>query len=121
MTDRELNLKMLDLCGERYVPVPGAKILYIAKSDQGGTTKWDPVKSWDQVNRYVIPALRGMGLEIGIHYVASETFVVIDVSEPCESGYWAISGGTEIPNPSPRFVCEAALQAANKLETDSAK
>lgn len=138
MTDHELDAKMAELCeipqrtdeetyGAGHAPCTApflcGRDLFCPDPDGGCqrlSEPWNPVGDWGQVHEFVIPALRRMGLDVGIDYGPDETFVFIDVSEPCESGHWALSGGTEIPNPPPRFVCEAALEAWAKMEAASA-
>lgn len=114
MTDRELNRKLAELCGRELVDssMMGGRWL-LADPPTGCVTVWNPCGDWGQVHEYVIPALqRACDVTIGALRDAG-SYVVIERPHKWCVRRTAVGIGA---GPSPRFVCQAALEAAKKLE-----
>ncbi len=136
MTDHDLNAKLAELCG---IPrctreqVYGPSTIettspFIYRHDLfrpvvGGRTcePWNPAQKWEQVHKYVIPAIERAGGNVFLMFHGKRgRSVAIDRDLPQAPGedfetelLYDESGLT------PRLVCLAALEAAKKLEADN--
>lgn len=135
MDDRELNEELARLCGiptytdeEAYGDTDGPGTVDVKwpfvcggvlrhEVDDHLDCDWNPVKKWQQVHDFVIPALWRMGLSTCVHYEEDAFFA--RVQPFCRS--WEVVVDTQEDKPSPRFVCLAALEAGKRLEETDAK
>jgi hypothetical protein len=123
MTDRELNLKMAEVCGfptdwsrGKYPCVledrGGGLVLVVAAQSQ--SAPWSPVENWDQVFEYVLPALEQAGVSWRIFAQRKKPTWVKIVQMVRQGEMLAYSDGrTEV---LARCACEAAWDAWQKLE-----
>lgn len=135
MTDYELNLKMAKVCG---FPVLGdverheAPPLFVAECETDamkwimlhrrdvdgwdGSEPWNPCGDWNQLHKYVLPAMSRAGFGVAIDlFVGSDSSRVLIV-RGLGDGYGEAKWQTSKPTPCP--VCEAILEAIEKMEGD---
>jgi hypothetical protein len=129
MIDHELNIKMAELCGfvvypeEDRLPTPGhIMYVYVANGclyleEQGDSVWWNPVDDWNQVFRYVLPAMAKYGLDISIDYPRNPNGFhdVIVCPDPTGPGNSTAASFEDQENPLPRVVCETIFNAIEKL------
>lgn len=129
MTDHELNLRMAELCGfmvyleEDQLPTPRhIRYVYFANGclnlkEKGGPVWWNPVDDWNQVFRYVLPAMAKYDLDISIDYprYPHDFHDVIVCPDPRGPGDSTAASFEDQENPSPRVVCETVFEAIEKL------
>lgn len=115
MTDRKLNEEMARLCGVKLYRCTDAWVACAFESKPlKPNVAWDPANNWEQVHKFVIPALRRMGCNVRIYFNGTEKNTV-SIEDRC-TGYSIATGHVADTDPSPRFICEAALEAWEKLE-----
>lgn len=130
MTDHEFKLALAKVCG---YPIVHSRLgastypcvlectpwlcILLEKEVGPDAEPWNPVEDWRQVHKYVIPALRARGCEVFMGFESDEggrAWVTVERSLACIADKRiAMPVGDAVPS---RLVCEAALEAAGKLE-----
>lgn len=131
MTDRKLNEEMARLCGipkrtseetfgpgvrKTIAPFICGGTLFSPTDDRRVSERWDPANLFEQAMRYVVPAIQPYK-----HYprrfelvYSAKTIKVLVCGCPAGLGWPHRTVATM--DAVPRAICEAALEAARKLE-----